>query len=59
VSYGGPGWFVANHATRPSDAWVMNPNGLPAFIEHEPIQLMSEDVALVSSRITTHLQTVE
>jgi hypothetical protein len=36
--------------------WVLNPKGLPAFIEHEPVQLKSEDVALVSSRISIHMQ---
>jgi hypothetical protein len=32
-----PGWFVENRAKRPSDVWVLNPKGLPTFIEHEPI----------------------
>lgn len=54
-----PGWFVENRAKRPSDVWVLNPKGLPAFIEHEPVQSTSEDVALVSSRIIAHMQTAE
>jgi hypothetical protein len=53
-----PGWFVENHAKRPSDVWVLNPKGLPTFIEHEPVQLKPEDVALVSSRIIAHMQNV-
>jgi Nuclease-related domain len=53
-----PGWFVENRAKRPSDVWVLNPKGLPAFIEHEPFQLKPEDVALISSRIITHIQGV-
>ena len=28
-----PGWFVENRAKGPSDVWVLNPKGLPAFIE--------------------------
>jgi len=53
-----PGWFVENHTKRPSDVWVLNPKGLPTFIHREPVQLKPEDVALVSSRIIAHMQSV-
>lgn len=32
-----PGWFVEKRAKRASHVWVLNPEGLPAFIEHEPV----------------------
>ena len=51
-----PGWFVENRAKRPTDVWVLNPKGLPAFIEHEPIQLKPDDVALVADRIVQSIQ---
>jgi len=54
-----PGWFVENCAKRQSDMWVRNPKCLLTFIEHEPLQLKPEDVALVSSRIVAHMQSVE
>jgi Nuclease-related domain len=53
-----PGWFVEDRARKPSDVWVINPKGLPSFIEHEPVQLKPEDVALVSSRIIGHMQSI-
>lgn len=54
-----PGWFVESRGKNRGDVWVLNPKGLPVFIENEPIVLKTEDVALVSSRIITHMQTVE
>lgn len=54
-----PGWFINDHAKTKSDVWVLNPKGLPAFIENEPAHMNPEDVALVSSRIVAHMQTVE
>lgn len=54
-----PGWFVEHHTKSPSDVWVLNPKGLPAFIEREPVLLKPEDVALVSDRILHCMQRVE
>lgn len=53
-----PGWFVENRTKKASDVWVLNPKGLPTFIQHEPVQLKPEDVALISSRIITHMQNI-
>jgi hypothetical protein len=53
-----PGWYTHMRTDNKSDVWVLNPKLLPAFIEREPIVLQSEDIALVSSRITSHMQTV-
>jgi len=53
-----PGWFVEPSKGR-SDVWVLEPKALPAFIANEPILLKTEDIALVSSRIISHMQTVD
>ena len=54
-----PGWYTHMRTENKSDVWVLNPKMLPAFVEQEPILFKPEDVALVSSRITAHMQTVE
>ena len=54
-----PGWYTTMRTKDKSDVWVLNPDMLPAYIERESIVLRPEDVALVSSRIVTHMQTVE
>jgi hypothetical protein len=54
-----PGWFVEDRAKNKSDVWVLNPKALPSFIEHEPVLLTTEDVALASSRIISHMQTID
>jgi hypothetical protein len=54
-----PGWFVESRGKNNGAVWVLNHKGLPAFIENEPIVLKTEDVALVSSRISSHMQTVD
>jgi hypothetical protein len=53
-----PGWYTHMRTDNKSRVWVLNPKMLPAFIDREPITLQSEDVALVSSRISAHMQNV-
>jgi hypothetical protein len=51
-----PGWYVERTGeAKTSDIWVLNPKALPAFIEQEPLVLQNTDVALVSSRLITHI----
>ena len=54
-----PGWYTHMRTENKSDVWVLNPKMLPAFIERGSILFTPEDVALVSSRITAHMQTVK
>jgi hypothetical protein len=54
-----PGWYTHMPAENKGDVWVLNPKMLPAYIEREPILIKPEDVTLVSSRITAHMQTVQ
>lgn len=51
-----PGWFVNGPKTRgPNDVWVLNPKGLPPFIEHERVQIADADVALAYSRLRDYV----
>lgn len=51
-----PGWFIETPVlSNRSDIWVVNPKALPAFIQNEPICLATEDIALISSRLTDHV----
>lgn len=51
-----PGWFVEAHNKQKGDVWVLNPKALPAFIANEPIVFDEEDVALITSRLMTHVR---
>jgi hypothetical protein len=51
-----PGWFVEVQAKTKTDVWVLNPKALPSFIEHEPVVVEADDIALISSRINLYLQ---
>lgn len=51
-----PGWFVEPSEHKEKDAiWVLNHEALPSFIEHEPLLLEPEDVALASLRLADHI----
>lgn len=50
-----PGWYVESGKDNRTDIWVLNPKGLPCFIEHEPVVLKDEDIALASSRLINHV----
>ncbi len=52
-----PGWFVKQAGSRNKDIWVLNPKALPAFLDHEPSRLCSEDVSLVSSHLDRFIRT--
>ena len=48
-----PGWFVeAKVNGNSTGAWVLNPKGLPAFIEKQPKSISHEDMKLASSKIS-------
>jgi hypothetical protein len=52
-----PGWYVERTTTtRRDDLWVLNPKGIAKFIEHEPVVLKPEEVALASSTLATYIQ---
>ncbi len=55
-----PGWYVeTTKGTKRNDLWVLNPKGIPKFIENEPVVLKPEDVALASSTLSSYVQNFE
>jgi hypothetical protein len=52
-----PGWFVEPpHDVSALDVWVLEPKALPAFIEHEPVRLRTEDVALAAFHLSRYIR---
>jgi hypothetical protein len=47
-----PGWFVDDKHPGKKTIWVINPKGLPSFLDHEPVQLSPEDVHLASYHLS-------
>jgi hypothetical protein len=54
-----PGWYVEASAGSQAQVWVMEPKGLPAFIENEAQTLSKEDIALVAKCISMHVRAKE
>lgn len=54
-----PGWYVDSSAGSQRDVWVMEPKGLPAFLQHEPARLSKDDIALVAKCISMHVRSHE
>jgi hypothetical protein len=52
-----PGWFVEPmDAATKSQAWVLEPKALPAFIEEEPPMLATSDVALAAYHLSRYVR---
>lgn len=49
-----PGWYVKQTKGSKPDIWVLNPKAFPGFIEHEPVALKGEDIALASYRLINY-----
>jgi len=47
-----PGWFVDSKGSRNKTIWVLNPKGLPTFLDHEPLQISPEDAQLASYHLS-------
>jgi hypothetical protein len=54
-----PGWFVEAAPGSLTDVWVMEPKGLPAFIEREAETLNKEDIALLARSVALHVRACE
>lgn len=54
-----PGWFVDPMTTevKKGDIWVLEPKGLPSFIEHEPRRLPDADVTLAAYHLSRYVRT--
>jgi hypothetical protein len=52
-----PGWWVERTASgKRKPIWVINPEGLPAFIEHEPTCIPDEDVHLAAYHLARYIR---
>ena len=54
-----PGWFVENKGSRNKTIWVLNPKGLPTFLDHEPVRLSPEDAQLASYHLSRFVRAGE
>jgi hypothetical protein len=54
-----PGWFVENTGPIQKSMWVLNPKGLPTFLDHEPARLSLEDVSLASFHLGRFIRATE
>ena len=52
-----PGWFVENRSPGKKAIWVLNPKGLPTFLDDEPRQLKPEDIKLTSFHLNRLVRT--
>jgi hypothetical protein len=51
-----PGWFV-ERSPRGCSVWVLNPQALPSFIQHEPIQINETDLHLATFHLARYIRT--
>lgn len=54
-----PGWFVEVPVGAQRDVWVMEPKGLPAFLERTPQRLNADVIALVAKGIAVQIRGYE
>lgn len=54
-----PGWYVEGDTGSQSNVWVVEPKGLPAFINKEVERLSKQDIALLSKCISMHVRAYE
>jgi hypothetical protein len=50
-----PGCFITNQP-RGGEVWVLNPKGLPTFLDHEKKEVTPEDVHLVSYHLCRYVR---
>jgi hypothetical protein len=55
-----PGWFVETVGARAHDrVWVLNPKGLPAFIDQEKPTLSLEDMKTATCHLAQHVRSIK
>jgi hypothetical protein len=50
-----PGWFVEQFP-KESSVWVLNPQALPSFIQHEPIRIDESDLHLAAYHLARYIR---
>ena len=54
-----PGWYVEQDRASRREVWVLNPKGLPSFLENEAAILSAEDVKLASYHLSRFIRAGE
>lgn len=54
-----PGWYIEDTRESRRDLWVLEPKALPAFLDHEKVQLVPEDVKLASFHLSRYIREQE
>lgn len=53
-----PGWYIEQTGkNKNSNLWVLNPKGLPAFLNHSNVGISPEDIHLVTYHLCRHVRT--
>ena len=52
-----PGWFIETK-NNTNNVWVLNPKGLPTYIENAPETLTKEDMMLISYHVSRYIRTI-
>jgi hypothetical protein len=50
-----PGWFV-EPLPKGSSVWVLNPQALPSFIQHEPIRIKESDLHMAAYHLARYIR---
>jgi hypothetical protein len=50
-----PGWFV-ERSPKGCSVWVLNPQALPSFIQHEPIRIKESDLHLAAFHLARYIR---
>ena len=50
-----PGWFV-EPIPKGSSVWILNPNALPSFIQHEPIRIKESDLHMAAFHLARYIK---
>jgi hypothetical protein len=51
-----PGWFVEQDRKSRSTVWLLEPKGLPAFLQQEPVKLTREEVKLAAFHLSRFIR---
>jgi hypothetical protein len=54
-----PGWFVEAASGAQRSVWVLEPKGLPAFLDRQARCMAGEDVKLAAYHLARHVRSVE
>ena len=54
-----PGWFVEAASGAQRAVWVLEPKGLPAFLDRQAQRMAGEDVKLAAYHLARHVRSVE